>query len=135
MNTAYAGNLVANLLQENWRRVFRKELYCLLPIFVTSIVRLQVQATIVWVTRMDSSPEMGRHLAHEERAIRRLGAPSGGDVHAVFEAPVLFGIPEVERNGMITNDQCCCTRWGHLQLSWWRRPLRLRQALDHERIG
>lgn len=30
-------------------------------------------------------------------------------------------------NGMITNDKFCCTRWGQLHLSWWRRPLRLRQ--------
>jgi hypothetical protein len=29
-------------------------------------------------------------------------------------------------NGMITNDKFCLTRWGELQLSWWRRPLRLR---------
>ena len=29
-------------------------------------------------------------------------------------------------NGMITNDKFCCTRWGTLPLSWWRRPLRLR---------
>jgi hypothetical protein len=29
-------------------------------------------------------------------------------------------------NGMITNDKFCCTRWHELQLSWWRRPLRLR---------
>ena len=31
-------------------------------------------------------------------------------------------------NGMITNDKFCLTRWGTLQLSWWRRPLRLRQS-------
>jgi hypothetical protein len=29
-------------------------------------------------------------------------------------------------NGTITNDKFCCTRWSTLQLSWWRRPLRLR---------
>jgi DNA-binding transcriptional MocR family regulator len=34
----------------------------------------------------------------------------------------------VERlDGMISNDQFCCTRWGVLQLSWWRRPNRLRR--------
>ena len=33
-------------------------------------------------------------------------------------------------NGMITNDKFCCTRWGQLQLSWWRRPLRLRHGAD-----
>jgi hypothetical protein len=31
-----------------------------------------------------------------------------------------------EVNGIITNDKFCLTRWGKLQLSWWRRPLRLR---------
>jgi hypothetical protein len=30
-------------------------------------------------------------------------------------------------DGMISNDKCCCTRWGGLQLSWWRRPHRLRR--------
>ena len=35
-------------------------------------------------------------------------------------------------NGMITNDKCCCTRWGQLQLSWGRRPLRLRHGADPE---
>jgi hypothetical protein len=31
-------------------------------------------------------------------------------------------------NGTITHDKFCCARWGTLQLSWWRRPLRLRHA-------
>jgi hypothetical protein len=35
-------------------------------------------------------------------------------------------IPKARLNGMITNDKFCCTRWGTLPLSWWRRPLRLR---------
>jgi hypothetical protein len=30
-------------------------------------------------------------------------------------------------DGMISNDKFCCTRWGVLQLSWWRRPNRLRR--------
>lgn len=41
-----------------------------------------------------------------------------------------FLIGEKRFNGMITNDKFCCTRWGALQLSWWRRPLRLRRASD-----
>jgi hypothetical protein len=31
-----------------------------------------------------------------------------------------------DRDGIITNDKYCMTRYGKLQLSWWRRPLRLR---------
>ena len=46
-----------------------------------------------------------------------------------------FLVREERLNGMITNDKFCCTRWGQLQLSWWRRPLRLRQESDHERIS
>jgi hypothetical protein len=38
-----------------------------------------------------------------------------------------FMIGKHALNGMITNDKFCCTRWGTLLLSWWRRPLRLRQ--------
>src|SRR5438876_2537663 len=72
---------------------------------------------------MDVSPETVRDIDHEQRQIRRIGDPGGGDVHEVFQAPVLFGIPEVQLNGMITNDKFCCTRWRQLQLSWWRRPL------------
>jgi len=34
--------------------------------------------------------------------------------------------PEAGLDGMISNDKFCCTRWGGLQLSWWRRPNRLR---------
>jgi hypothetical protein len=36
----------------------------------------------------------------------------------------------LELNGMITNDKFCLTRRGALGLSWWRRPLRLRNAAD-----
>jgi hypothetical protein len=39
-------------------------------------------------------------------------------------------LPEEVVDGMITNDKFCCTRWSQLQLSWWRRPLRLRQAAE-----
>lgn len=30
-------------------------------------------------------------------------------------------------NGLITNDKFCLSRQGELQLTWWRRPLRLRE--------
>jgi len=42
----------------------------------------------------------------------------------------LFAKAEEMFNGMITNDKFCLTRWGALELSWWRRPLRLRNAAD-----
>ena len=43
-----------------------------------------------------------------------------------------FLVGEKGLNGMITNDKFCCTRWGQLPLSWWRRPLRLRHEADPE---
>ncbi len=36
-------------------------------------------------------------------------------------------IPEGLFDGIITNDKFCFTRYGKLRLSWWRRPLRLRE--------
>ena len=84
---------------------------------------------------MEVSPETVRHIDHEQREIRRIRDPSGGEIHEVFQAPVLFGITEVQLNGMITNDKFCCTRWSQLQLSWWRRPLRLRQESDPGRLS
>ena len=75
---------------------------------------------------MAVSPETVRDIAHEQRQIRRIGDPGGGGIQEVFQAPVLFSIAEEKLNGMITNDKFCCTRWRQLQLSWWRRPLRLR---------
>src|SRR5574342_149052 len=50
----------------------------------------------------------------------------GGACLTVEEPGELFAVAEEQLNGMITNDKFCCTRWGQLQLSWWRRPLRLR---------
>jgi hypothetical protein len=84
---------------------------------------------------MEVRPETIRHIDHEQRQIRRIGDACRGDVHKVFEAPGLFGIPEIQFNGMIINDKFCCTRWGVLQLSWWRRPLRLRREADHDHMS
>ena len=41
-------------------------------------------------------------------------------------AQYTFHPAEQQFNGIITNDKFCCTRWSQLQLSRWRRPLRLR---------
>ena len=43
-----------------------------------------------------------------------------------FDPTAAFENSMPDLNGMITNDKFCCTRWGTLPLSWWRRPLRLR---------
>jgi hypothetical protein len=40
---------------------------------------------------------------------------------------VRFEVAEHFFNGLITNDKFCLTRKGQLQLTWWRRPLRLRK--------
>jgi hypothetical protein len=44
-------------------------------------------------------------------------------VHPEFRFPFF----EALLNGLITNDKFCCTRWGTLHLSWWRRPDSLRR--------
>src|SRR5712691_757048 len=36
------------------------------------------------------------YIDHEQRQIRRIGHSGGGDVHKVFQAPVLFGISKVK---------------------------------------
>ena len=38
-----------------------------------------------------------------------------------------FLVGEERFNGLITNDKFCLTRRGELELTWWRRPLRLRK--------
>ena len=42
------------------------------------------------------SLETVRHIDHEQRQVGRIGDASGGDVHEVFQTPVLFGVTEVE---------------------------------------
>jgi hypothetical protein len=66
------------------------------------------------------------HINHEQGQVGGIGHSSFFDVHEIFQTPVLFGVAEVELNGMITNDKFCLTRWGQLHLSWWRRPLKMR---------
>lgn len=45
----------------------------------------------------------------------------------LFGVEVLLTVLIERFDGMISNDKFCCTRWGVLQLSWWRRPNRLRR--------
>ena len=47
-------------------------------------------------------------------------------VVACGETAKLLEAIEESLNGLITNDKFCLTRRGRLALSWWRRPLRLR---------
>lgn len=54
----------------------------------------------------------------------------GGHELVVIAAEQVFGIFKESLNGIITNDKFCLTRWAELELSWWRRPLRLRDGLD-----
>src|SRR5262245_1195349 len=55
-----------------------------------------------------------------------------GSMRFMNVKPSTFLVREKRFNGMITNDKFCCTRWGQLQLSWWRRPLRLRGGAGPE---
>lgn len=49
-----------------------------------------------------------------------------GAILVVAEPQQLLQVFHPLLDGMISNDKFCCTRWGVLQLSWWRRPNRLR---------
>ena len=40
---------------------------------------------------------------------------------------IVFQVAEHLFNGLITNDKFCLTRRCQLELTWWRRPLRLRK--------
>ncbi len=70
----------------------------LLHVFVGATVSFQVQDAVVGITRLDVRPETVHDIDHEQRQIRRIGDPGGGDVHKVFQAPVLFGISKVKLN-------------------------------------
>jgi len=50
-----------------------------------------------------------------------------GAILVMPEPQQLLDVFQPLLNGMISNDKFCCTRWGVLQLSWWRRPNRLRR--------
>jgi hypothetical protein len=69
--------------------------------------------------------QVQQRIGHEHQTpmfSNGFGAP-----HAVLvEAQLPFAVLIKRFNGMISNDKFCYTRWGTLQLSWWRRPHRLR---------
>ena len=68
-----------------------------------------------------SNDHDGPHLLHDDGGLAR---PE--------EVQVKVRLDQIEGhfNGIITNDKFCLTRWAELELSWWRRSLRLRDGLD-----
>src|SRR6266568_7170094 len=110
--------------------------------------RALMDGTIQSLPFVEVQQDATGHVGHRPRQHCGIKNPPGNDTIqrqaalqalatcelACFNPTPAFHNPVPDFNGMITNDKCCCTRWGQLQLSWWRRPLRLRQEADHERI-
>jgi hypothetical protein len=78
--------------------------------------------TLVSLFEKPERPRGGHHEA------KRVGPDHALDLPALVLAQAVEGIAVAngDFNGIITNDKFCCTRWGKLLLSWWRRPQRLR---------
>jgi hypothetical protein len=76
-----------------------------------------------------SMRELVTGLRHADAALALPALPRStvSQMFTRFDSDLLHRALVRLLNGMITNDKFCCTRWGELQLSWWRRPLRLRQ--------
>jgi hypothetical protein len=70
--------------------------------------------------------QMQQRIGHEDQTLM---FPNGfGAPHAIIvEVQLPLAVLIKRFDGMISNDKFCCTRWGALQLSWWRRPNRLRR--------
>ena len=99
-----------------------------------------MDGTIEGLPFLDLQQHAARYLRDRPRQHDGIKHPPGNDTIerqaalqalargqlALFETTATFHNPMPHLNGMITNDKFCCTRWGQLQLSWWRRPLRLR---------
>ncbi|MDT9146116.1 hypothetical protein RSW78_26175, partial [Escherichia coli] len=58
----------------------------------------------------------------------------GGDLAAVQPADLL-GLLVIFLDGLITNGKFCCVRRVRLSLSWWHRPLRLRESALQEDVA
>jgi Ni,Fe-hydrogenase III small subunit len=76
----------------------------------------------------DSDSE--KNIFRDSYAIAKLPEELQAALQKGWHVPGCPPTPEVILNGMITNDKFCLTRRGALGLSWWRRPLRLRNAAD-----
>src|SRR5437870_4075665 len=65
--------------------------------------------------------QVHQRIGHEDQT--PMFSHGFGTSHAVFvETQVPLAVLIKRCNGTITNDKFCCTRWGVLPLSWWRRP-------------
>ena len=96
MNTTQARDLVEHRASSNGLGLFRQHFSRLLHICGGAPVGFPVQDAVVGVSRMAGSAETVGHMDHEQRPLRRLADPGRGDVHAVFQAPGLFGISKVQ---------------------------------------
>lgn len=83
--------------------------------------------------RLLGSPTLAKNLRQvdqEEGEVGGIGDRGFFDIHKILQAPELLGVTEIELNGIITNDKFCLSRYSELQLTWWRRPMRLREKQD-----
>jgi hypothetical protein len=71
--------------------------------------------------------QVGQEGISETNQMQVCHCRSRGAILVLAEPQQLLDVFYPLFNGTITNDKFCCTRWGTLQLSWWRRPLRLRR--------
>jgi hypothetical protein len=69
-----------------------------------------------------------RHPNVEQIQRQRHQQKTQGWVRRSRPTPYLIGTAVTGFDGLITNDKFCFVRTAQLQLNWWRRPLRLRQA-------
>ena len=76
----------------------RKHFYCFGNISATAIMRLQVQDAKFGIGRSKSLQQNGTEVDHKERQIGRIGHSDLFDIHKIIQAPVLFGVPEIELN-------------------------------------
>jgi hypothetical protein len=88
--------------------------------------------------RVVAVPGVPHHDQGADEQGERDGALDGaaGAVAGLAGAQDVAGVGEGLLDGLITNGKFCCVRWVRLSLSWWHRPLRLREsALQRCRPG
>ena len=69
--------------------------------------------------------------AEAERAVDQDLVAADRDIGADLEigpAQLVLDLFVTLLDGLITNGKFCCVRWVRLSLSWWHRPLRLRES-------